>query len=73
VSIGGAAWQLAARCNGFLVAALVLGLVHPEPAVAQAFAVFGLRKNRGLTRGVRPQTRSLHAFWIYRNMTILGS
>ena len=28
--------------NGFLVAALVLGLVHPDPAVACAFAVFGL-------------------------------
>ena len=28
--------------NGFLVAALVLGLVHPDPAVARAFAVFGL-------------------------------
>jgi putative membrane protein len=28
--------------NGFLVAALVIGLVHPDPAVARAFAVFGL-------------------------------
>jgi putative membrane protein len=28
--------------NGFLVAALVLALVHPDPAVARAFAVFGL-------------------------------
>lgn len=28
--------------NGFLVAALVLGLVHPDAAIAHAFAVFGL-------------------------------
>lgn len=28
--------------NGFLVAALVLGLLHPDPTVARAFAVFGL-------------------------------
>jgi putative membrane protein len=28
--------------NGFLAAALLLGLVYPDPAVAQAFAVFGL-------------------------------
>ena len=28
--------------NGFLVAALVLGLVHPDAAIARAFAVFGL-------------------------------
>ncbi|WP_426194905.1 DUF1304 domain-containing protein [Massilia sp. DWR3-1-1] len=28
--------------NGFLVAALVLGLLHPDAAVARAFAVFGL-------------------------------
>jgi putative membrane protein len=28
--------------NGFLVAALMLGLLHPDPAVARAFAVFGL-------------------------------
>lgn len=28
--------------NGFLVAALLLGLLHPDPAVARAFAVFGL-------------------------------
>ncbi|MDL2355593.1 MAG: DUF1304 domain-containing protein [Pseudomonadota bacterium] len=28
--------------NGFLVAALVLGLLHPDPVVARAFAVFGL-------------------------------
>jgi putative membrane protein len=28
--------------NGFLVAALALGLLHPEPVVARAFAVFGL-------------------------------
>lgn len=28
--------------NGFLVAALVLGLLHQDPAVAMAFAVFGL-------------------------------
>lgn len=28
--------------NGFLVAALALGLLHPEPAVARAFTVFGL-------------------------------
>jgi len=28
--------------NGFLVAALLLGLVYPEPAVAKAFASYGL-------------------------------
>lgn len=28
--------------NGFLAAALAVGLFHPEPAVAQAFTVFGL-------------------------------
>ena len=28
--------------NGFLVAALVLGLLHPDPAVARSFAIFGL-------------------------------
>ena len=28
--------------NGFLVAALALGLFWPDPAVARAFAVFGL-------------------------------
>ena len=28
--------------NGFLVVALILGLLHPDPAVARAFAVFGL-------------------------------
>ena len=28
--------------NGFLVAALALGLFHPDAAVAHAFAVFGL-------------------------------
>ncbi len=28
--------------NGFLVAALLLGLLHPEPAVARAFACYGL-------------------------------
>lgn len=28
--------------NGFLVAALGCGLLHPEPAVAYAFTVFGL-------------------------------
>jgi putative membrane protein len=28
--------------NGFLVAALLLGLLYPEPAVARAFAVYGL-------------------------------
>jgi putative membrane protein len=28
--------------NGFLVAALVVGFAHPDPAVASAFTVFGL-------------------------------
>jgi putative membrane protein len=28
--------------NGFLVAALVVGFVHPNPAIASAFTVFGL-------------------------------
>lgn len=28
--------------NGFLVAALVVGLLHPEAAIASAFTVFGL-------------------------------
>jgi putative membrane protein len=28
--------------NGFLVAALVVGFVHPVPAIASAFTVFGL-------------------------------
>jgi len=28
--------------NGFLVAALVVGFVHPDPAVGRAFTVFGL-------------------------------
>ena len=28
--------------NGFLVAALALGFLHPDPAVARAFTVFGL-------------------------------
>ena len=28
--------------NGFLVAALVVALVHPDPQVASAFTVFGL-------------------------------
>ena len=28
--------------NGFLVAAIVLGLIYPEPAIARAFMVYGL-------------------------------
>ncbi len=28
--------------NGFLAVALLLGMVYPEPAIAKAFAVFGL-------------------------------
>ncbi len=28
--------------NGFLAAALALGLLHPDPAIGRAFAVFGL-------------------------------
>ncbi|QDL55473.1 DUF1304 domain-containing protein [Rhodoferax aquaticus] len=28
--------------NGFLAAALLLGLVYPDPAIAKAFAYFGL-------------------------------
>ena len=28
--------------NGFLALALLLGLIYPDPAVAQAFAVYGL-------------------------------
>jgi putative membrane protein len=28
--------------NGFLAAALALGLFHPDPAIAKAFAFFGL-------------------------------
>ncbi len=28
--------------NGFLVAALAVGLLHPDPVVGKAFAVFGL-------------------------------
>lgn len=28
--------------NGFLVAALVIGFAHPDPAIASAFTVFGL-------------------------------
>lgn len=28
--------------NGFLVAALVVGFAHPNPAIASAFTVFGL-------------------------------
>lgn len=28
--------------NGFLAAACLLGLVYPDPAIAKAFAVFGL-------------------------------
>ena len=28
--------------NGFLAAALLLGLVYPDPAIAKAFATFGL-------------------------------
>lgn len=28
--------------NGFLVAALALGLLHPDPAIARAFSLFGL-------------------------------
>jgi putative membrane protein len=28
--------------NGFLAAALLLGLVYPDPAIARAFATFGL-------------------------------
>ncbi|WP_332856573.1 DUF1304 domain-containing protein [Duganella sp. S19_KUP01_CR8] len=28
--------------NGFLVAALVVGFMHPNPAIASAFTVFGL-------------------------------
>ncbi|MES2260182.1 MAG: DUF1304 domain-containing protein [Pseudomonadota bacterium] len=28
--------------NGFLVAALALGFLHPDPAIARAFSVFGL-------------------------------
>lgn len=28
--------------NGFLVAALALGLLHPDPAIGRAFTVFGL-------------------------------
>lgn len=28
--------------NGFLVAALAVGFIHPDPAIAHAFTVFGL-------------------------------
>ena len=28
--------------NGFLVAALAVSLLHPDPAIARAFAVYGL-------------------------------
>ena len=28
--------------NGFLVAALALGFLHPDPATARAFTIFGL-------------------------------
>ena len=28
--------------NGFLVAALTVGLLHPDPAIGRAFVVFGL-------------------------------
>lgn len=28
--------------NGFLVAALAIGLMHPVPAIGQAFTIFGL-------------------------------
>lgn len=28
--------------NGFLVAALALGLLHPDPAIARSFTLFGL-------------------------------
>jgi putative membrane protein len=28
--------------NGFLVAALALGFLHPDPAIARAFTLFGL-------------------------------
>jgi putative membrane protein len=28
--------------NGFLAAALAVGLVHPDPVIGRAFAVFGL-------------------------------
>lgn len=28
--------------NGFLAAALLLGLAHPDPVIAQAFATYGL-------------------------------
>ncbi|MFJ1466934.1 DUF1304 domain-containing protein [Massilia orientalis] len=28
--------------NGFLVASLAVGLLHPNPAIGRAFAVFGL-------------------------------
>lgn len=28
--------------NGFLAAALAIGLLHPDPAIGKAFAVFGL-------------------------------
>lgn len=28
--------------NGFLVAALAVGLLHPDPAIGRAFVVFGL-------------------------------
>jgi putative membrane protein len=47
--------------NGFLAAALGVGLVHPDPVVGRAFAVFGLAcvAVAGVWGGVTVQRRIL--------------
>jgi len=51
--------------NGFLVAALVVGLVHPDPAVGRAFTVFGLAcvAVAGVWGGVPSAARSPCSGW----------
>lgn len=47
--------------NGFLAAALAMGLVHPDPVIGRAFAVFGLVcvAIAGIWGGVTVQRRIL--------------
>jgi putative membrane protein len=65
--------------NGFLAAALAIGLLHPHPAVAHAFIVFGLAcvavagiwgaitvHKRILLVQTAPALLALLAFWLAR-------
>ncbi len=48
--------------NGFLAAALAVGLLHPDPAIGKAFSVFGLLcvAIAGIWGAVTVQTRILY-------------